>query len=169
MIEEFKKFIMRGNVLDMAVGIIIGAAFGKIVTSFVNDILMPPIGALIGNTDVRIFPLRRDLELEAGLIEIASQWWTDHVLADVPPALSQRGGVELTDTSAHGLCCILHAVAATVAGVPGQNDGRQRPDAVAEPLQREGGAGAHRASGDEGGQDDDGGQAHGDSNSRRAG
>lgn len=43
------------------------------------------LAALIGNTEVRIFPLRRDLELEAGLIEIASQWWTDHVLADVPP------------------------------------------------------------------------------------
>ena len=51
MIEEFKKFIMRGNVLDMAVGIIIGAAFGKIVTSFVNDILMPPIGLLLGRVD----------------------------------------------------------------------------------------------------------------------
>lgn len=51
MIEEFKKFIMRGNVLDMAVGIIIGAAFGKIVTSFVNDILMPPIGLLFGRVD----------------------------------------------------------------------------------------------------------------------
>lgn len=54
MIEEFKKFIMRGNVLDMAVGIIIGAAFGKIVTSFVNDILMPPIGLLFGRVD---FPI----------------------------------------------------------------------------------------------------------------
>ena len=52
MIEEFKKFIMRGNVLDMAVGIIIGAAFGKIVTSFVNDILMPPIGLLLGRAVV---------------------------------------------------------------------------------------------------------------------
>ena len=51
MIEEFKKFFMRGNVLDMAVGIIIGAAFGKIVTSFVNDILMPPIGLLLGRVD----------------------------------------------------------------------------------------------------------------------
>ena len=51
MIEEFKKFIMRGNVLDMAIGIIIGAAFGKIVTSFVNDILMPPIGLLLGRVD----------------------------------------------------------------------------------------------------------------------
>ena len=51
MFEEFKKFAMRGNVMDMAIGIIIGAAFGKIVTSFVNDILMPPIGLLLGNSD----------------------------------------------------------------------------------------------------------------------
>ncbi|MGC9397360.1 MAG: large conductance mechanosensitive channel protein MscL [Anaerolineae bacterium] len=49
--QEFKKFVMRGNVFDLAVGIIIGGAFGKIVTSFVNDILMPPIGALLGNVD----------------------------------------------------------------------------------------------------------------------
>jgi large conductance mechanosensitive channel len=51
MIEEFKKFALRGNVMDMAIGIIIGAAFGKIVTSFVNDILMPPIGLMMGNVD----------------------------------------------------------------------------------------------------------------------
>lgn len=51
MLEEFKKFALRGNVMDMAIGIIIGAAFGKIVTSFVNDILMPPIGLMMGNVD----------------------------------------------------------------------------------------------------------------------
>ena len=51
MIKEFKEFAMRGNVLDMAVGIIIGAAFGQIVTSFVQDILMPPIGRLLGHVD----------------------------------------------------------------------------------------------------------------------
>lgn len=51
MLKEFKEFAMRGNVIDMAVGIIIGAAFGKIVTSFVNDVLMPPIGMLMGNAD----------------------------------------------------------------------------------------------------------------------
>lgn len=51
MIKEFKEFIMRGNVLDMAIGIIIGGAFGKIVSSFVNDILMPPIGLLLGGVD----------------------------------------------------------------------------------------------------------------------
>ena len=49
--KEFKEFALKGNVMDMAVGVIIGGAFGKIVSSLVNDILMPPIGALIGNTD----------------------------------------------------------------------------------------------------------------------
>lgn len=51
MLKEFKEFAMRGNVLDMAVGIIIGAAFGKIITSLVNDILMPPIGLILGKVD----------------------------------------------------------------------------------------------------------------------
>jgi len=50
-IKEFKQFAMRGNVLDMAVGIIIGGAFGKIVSSFVADVIMPPIGALLGGVD----------------------------------------------------------------------------------------------------------------------
>ncbi len=51
MLNEFKKFIMRGNVLDLAVGIIIGAAFGGIVKSLVDDIIMPPIGLALGNVD----------------------------------------------------------------------------------------------------------------------
>jgi len=49
--KEFKEFVMRGNVMDMAVGIIIGAAFGKIVTSVVNDMIMPPIGLILGKVD----------------------------------------------------------------------------------------------------------------------
>lgn len=49
--KEFKEFAMRGNVVDMAVGIIIGTAFGKIITSLVNDILMPPIGFILGKVD----------------------------------------------------------------------------------------------------------------------
>ena len=53
MIKEFKEFAIRGNVLDLAVGIVIGAAFGKIVTSFVNDIIMPPIGLAIGRIDFK--------------------------------------------------------------------------------------------------------------------
>lgn len=51
MLDEFKKFAMRGNVVDMAVGIVIGAAFGKIVSSVVDDIIMPPIGLLMGGVD----------------------------------------------------------------------------------------------------------------------
>ena len=51
MLKEFKEFIMRGNVAELAVGVIIGAAFGKIVSSFVSDLLMPPIGLLLGSAD----------------------------------------------------------------------------------------------------------------------
>lgn len=51
MLKEFKEFAVKGNVLDLAVAVIIGAAFGKIITSFVNDILMPPLGLLLGNRD----------------------------------------------------------------------------------------------------------------------
>ena len=51
MMSEFKSFAMRGNVVDMAVGIVIGGAFGKIVSSFVNDVLMPPIGMMMGGVD----------------------------------------------------------------------------------------------------------------------
>ena len=51
MLEEFKKFAMRGNVVDMAVGIVIGGAFGKIISSLVKDVLMPPIGMLVGDID----------------------------------------------------------------------------------------------------------------------
>jgi len=51
MIKEFKEFAVKGNVIDMAVGIVIGAAFGKIVSSFVGDVIMPPIGVLLGGVD----------------------------------------------------------------------------------------------------------------------
>ena len=51
MMKEFKEFAVKGNVIDMAVGIVIGAAFGKIVSSFVGDVIMPPIGVLLGGVD----------------------------------------------------------------------------------------------------------------------
>ena len=51
MLKEFKDFAMRGNVVDMAVGIVIGGAFGKIISSFVADVLLPPIGLLLGGVD----------------------------------------------------------------------------------------------------------------------
>jgi len=53
LVEEFKKFAMRGNVVDMAVGVIVGAAFGPIVKSAVDDVVMPPIGLLLGNVDFK--------------------------------------------------------------------------------------------------------------------
>lgn len=52
-IKEFKEFAVKGNAIDMAVGIIIGAAFGKVITSLVNDVIMPPIGLLIGGVDFK--------------------------------------------------------------------------------------------------------------------
>ena len=55
MLKEFREFALKGNVMDMAVGIVIGAAFGAIVTSFVNDVIMPPIGLLLGNIDFSSF------------------------------------------------------------------------------------------------------------------
>ena len=60
MLQEFKEFAMRGNVADMAIGVVIGAAFGKIVTSFTNDLLMPPIGHAHGRNG--LLGPRRDAE-----------------------------------------------------------------------------------------------------------
>lgn len=64
MLREFKEFALRGNVVDMAVGIIIGGAFGKIVSSLVNDVVMPPLGLLVGNVDFSrlAIPLRAATE-----------------------------------------------------------------------------------------------------------
>ncbi len=56
MMKEFKEFAVKGNVIDMAVGIIIGATFGKIVSSFVGDVIMPPIGVLLGGVDFSVWP-----------------------------------------------------------------------------------------------------------------
>jgi large conductance mechanosensitive channel len=61
MLKEFREFAMRGNVVDLAVGLILGAAFGAIVNSFVNDVIMPPVGALLGGVDFsNLFVLLKD-------------------------------------------------------------------------------------------------------------
>ena len=73
-INEFKKFAMRGNVIDMAVGIIIGAAFGKIVDSLVKDIIMPPIGLLLGSVDfTNIFFVLKDVPGHEGAYSTLAQ------------------------------------------------------------------------------------------------
>ncbi len=68
-VEEFKQFVMRGNVIDMAVGVIIGAAFGKIVASMVSDIIMPPIGLLLGKVDFSSLYLNMSGKVYASLAE----------------------------------------------------------------------------------------------------
>ncbi|MBN2291930.1 MAG: large-conductance mechanosensitive channel protein MscL [Pirellulales bacterium] len=71
MMKEFKEFAMRGNVVDMAVGIIIGGAFGKIVTSLVNDVIMPPIGMMLGNVDFsKLSIMLREKTTEAEAVTI---------------------------------------------------------------------------------------------------
>lgn len=73
MIEDFKKFVMRGNVMDMAVGIIIGAAFGSIINSLVADILMPPIGLVLGNVDFsNLFVVLKEGKVIAPYASLAS-------------------------------------------------------------------------------------------------
>lgn len=67
LLKEFKEFAVRGNVIDLAVGVIIGGAFGKIVTSVVNDIIMPPIGMLLGN--VNFTDLYISLEPERSMVD----------------------------------------------------------------------------------------------------
>jgi large conductance mechanosensitive channel len=69
--KEFKAFVMRGNVIDLAVGVIVGGAFGKIVTSLVNDIVMPPIGKLLGNVNFADLFLSLDPEKTAGINSLA--------------------------------------------------------------------------------------------------
>jgi large conductance mechanosensitive channel len=66
MLEEFKKFVMRGNVVDLAVGVIIGAAFGSIVTSLVQDIIMPVVGAITGGLDFSNYYIALSSKVQAG-------------------------------------------------------------------------------------------------------
>lgn len=69
MFREFKTFVMRGNVLDLAVAVIIGGVFGKIVTSLVNDVIMPPIGLVVGKVDFSSLYLNLSPNIYASLVE----------------------------------------------------------------------------------------------------
>jgi large conductance mechanosensitive channel len=73
-LNEFKEFAMRGNVIDLAVGVIIGAAFGKVVGSLVNDIIMPPIGVLVGGMDFKSLTIiLRDAVLDPATGKVATE------------------------------------------------------------------------------------------------
>jgi len=76
MVKEFKEFAMRGNVVDMAVGIIIGGAFGKIVSSMVSDVIMPPIGAMMGGVDFSSLAV----QVKAATVDVAGKVITPAVL-----------------------------------------------------------------------------------------
>ena len=76
-LKEFKEFALKGNVMDMAVGVIIGGAFGKIVTSVVNDIIMPPIGLLVGGvdfTDMKLTMKKAVLDAAGEVVTPAVTW-----------------------------------------------------------------------------------------------
>ena len=84
-LKEFKAFALKGNVMDMAVGVIIGGAFGKIVTSLVNDILMPPIGMLLGNVDFK------DLKLNLAAVKDAAASVVDGTVVPSEPVYWNYG------------------------------------------------------------------------------
>lgn len=87
--KEFKEFALKGNVMDMAVGVIIGSAFGKIVTSLVNDVLMPPIGVFIGNADFS------NLKLDISRVRDTVAAGTDFITHDAAAAEAVREPVYL--------------------------------------------------------------------------
>ena len=87
--KEFKEFALKGNVMDMAVGVIIGGAFGKIVSSLVNDVLMPPIGVLIGNADFS------NLKLDISRVRDAVAAGTDFLSHDAAAAATTHEPVYL--------------------------------------------------------------------------
>ncbi len=89
--KEFKTFAMKGNVMDMAVGVIIGGAFGKIVTSLVNDIIMPPVGALLGN--VNFSDLKLDISKVRDVTSQATSFVTNTV-ADGVNLISSEANTE---------------------------------------------------------------------------
>ncbi|MDQ0062403.1 large conductance mechanosensitive channel [Paenibacillus harenae] len=80
-IKEFKEFAMRGNVIDLAVGVIIGGAFGKIVTSLVNDVIMPPIGRILGGADFKHLKIQLYSQEKIDQLKVADDSFVPPVIA----------------------------------------------------------------------------------------
>ncbi|MDQ3112050.1 MAG: large-conductance mechanosensitive channel protein MscL [Bacteroidota bacterium] len=89
-ISEFKEFAMRGNLIDLAVGVIIGGAFGKLVTSFISDVIMPPIGKLLGNVDFK----DKQILLQKGVEEVKGA--NGQILHEKIPDIAIRYGAFIT-------------------------------------------------------------------------
>lgn len=105
--KELKEFALKGNVMDMAVGVIIGGAFGKIVSSLVNDIIMPPLGALIGNTDFS--QLRLDISKMRDVSAKATHAVTDTIA---------QGADAVTPDSVHITDAVNQVIGAAPAAEP---------------------------------------------------
>ena len=115
MLKEFKKFILRGNVMDLAIGIIIGGAFGKIVTSLVNDIIMPPIGLVLGKSQfcqpVHLASAEKyanlaDAQAAGAATSItASSSITSSILSSLPSSSSSSSGDESSHPKKPGPRC----------------------------------------------------------------
>ena len=97
MLKEFKEFAMRGNVVDLAVGVVIGGAFGKITASLVNDVLMPPLGMLMGGIDFK----DKAIVLKQAVLDAAG--------AEVAPAVAIRYGA-LVNTVTFALFVVIKAM-----------------------------------------------------------
>ena len=102
MLKEFKEFAMRGNVIDMAVGIIIGAAFGTIITSLVADVIMPPIGLLLGNVDFSnlFITLKQGAKAAGPYASLAE--------AKTAGAVTMNIGVFINTVISFRHCCLCH-------------------------------------------------------------
>ena len=127
MLKEFKEFAMRGNVMDMAVGIIIGAAFGKIVTSLVNDIIMPPIGLLMGNVDFSNLFVNLSLDSEYASVtaaEAAGASITEHrPVSAISSHAGRIDGVVLADGVQIAADVVVFAAGAwsrSIGGIPAE-------------------------------------------------
>lgn len=122
-INEFKEFAMRGNIIDLAVGVVIGGAFGKITTSLINDVIMPPIGKLLGNADFK--DLKRILE--PGVEEIKGP--TGAVIQAKVPEIAIRYGLFIN--TIFDFLIVAFVIFLVVKGV---NRMKRKQDAMAEPI-----------------------------------
>ncbi len=122
-ITEFKEFAMRGNIIDLAVGVVIGAAFGKITSSLINDVIMPPIGKLLGNVDIK----DQQWLLQKGIEEIKSP--TGTVIQAKVPEIAVRYGLFIN--TIFDFLIVAFVIFLVVKGV---NRMKRKQDAIPEPV-----------------------------------
>lgn len=122
-INEFKEFAMRGNIIDLAVGVVIGAAFGKITSSFINDVLMPPIGKLLGNVDFK----DKQVLLQKGVEEIKGP--SGEIIQAAVPDIALRYGLFINTII--DFVIVAFVIFLVVKGV---NRMKRKQEAIPEPI-----------------------------------